>query len=65
MNHQKNGDEDVSMRAPTTAQRRQMFQDRINSVTEAPGSVVDGNTSSSSIVGASPIPKRVPRAFGI
>lgn len=45
----------------TTAQRRQLFQDRINSVSQEPaGSVVDGNAAST----ASPVPKRATRIFG-
>lgn len=70
------GDDDVFKRTPTTAQRRQMFEGRINSsVQETPGSnssvssVVDGNTPSSAssaaaVIGASPLPKRTPRVFG-
>ena len=63
---QKNGngatgeDEDVFLRTPTTAQRRQIFQARINSVQESGTNVVD----SASITGASPLPKRATRVFG-
>jgi hypothetical protein len=60
----KNGEEDDVFKAPTTAQRRQMFQDRINSVqeTSSGNSVVD--SSSSNAVAASPLPKRATRIFG-
>lgn len=54
-------EDDVFFRTPTTAQRRQMFQDRINSVTES--SVTDG-AAQSSVVAASPLPKRAARVFG-
>lgn len=51
------------MKTPTTAQRRQMFQDRINSVQETSGvSVVDNGSSNA--VAASPLPKRATRIFG-
>lgn len=51
-------------KVPTTAQRRQMFQDRINSVqeTSSGSNVVD--SSSANAVAASPLPKRATRIFG-
>lgn len=55
----KNGD-DVFVKPPTTAQRRQMFQDRINSVQD--NATVD--SASSNTVAASPLPKRATRIFG-
>ena len=65
----KNGDEDqdVFTKTPTTAQRRQMFQDRINSVQETSSNVVDGSgtANSTATVAASPLPKRTTRIFGI
>lgn len=64
VNQAKNGEEDDVFKVPTTAQRRQMFQDRINSVqeTSSGSSVVD--SSSANAVAASPLPKRATRIFG-
>lgn len=60
----ENGEEsDVVFRAPTTAQRRQLFQDRINSVQET-GPTVTDSAAPVNIVAASPLPKRATRIFG-
>jgi len=64
VNQVTNGEEDdIFARAPTTAQRRQLFQDRINSVQE-PGSTVTDSTAPVNAVAASPLPKRATRIFG-
>ena len=59
--------EDVFLRTPTTAQRRQMFQDRINSVQsdKEAGSLAVDSSAAVSTVAASPLPKRATRIFGL
>ena len=59
----QNGEENDVFLAPTTAQRRQLFQDRINSVQEGGTSVTD-NSAPVNTVAASPLPKRATRIFG-
>lgn len=61
----KNGEEDDVFKVPTTAQRRQMFQDRINSVQETSSGTSVVDSSSSNTVAASPLPKRATRIFGL
>jgi len=50
--------------APSTAQRRQLFQDRINSVQETGTTVTDSIAAPVNTVAASPLPKRATRIFG-
>lgn len=52
------------MKTPTTAQRRQMFQDRINSVQETSSGTSVVDSGSANTVTASPLPKRATRIFG-